>query len=164
MPVRHGLLPGDTHCGGAAVPFSLRHEWHADTTFTTPVRLEGPWPASVRRIGVMCTEGGLSTAALNHLVVERDPATMLGAEDRLAPGKWKLHELATGHWAMITMPAALAELLHVVAQESHGPLAKREWLAHACGAQEPKAFEVVAPIEVVDPVIVVVELDCVVLG
>jgi len=40
---------------------------------------------------------------------------MLGAAEWLDPARWELHELPTGHWAMLTMPEALADLLHLVA-------------------------------------------------
>jgi pimeloyl-ACP methyl ester carboxylesterase len=96
---------------------------HPYATFRTPIRREGPWPVSVRRIGVLCTDGGLSIAALRQLVARRDPvATMLGAEEWLDPARWALHELPTGHWPMITMPATLAGLLHIVAHDSQGSL------------------------------------------
>jgi len=89
---------------------------HPYATFTTPVRLGGPWPAAVRRIGIMCTDGGLSTDVLRQLVTHGDPlAKMLGAAEWLDPARWELHELPTGHWAMLTMPEALADLLHLVA-------------------------------------------------
>ena len=90
---------------------------HPYATFTTPVHLEGPWPVAVHRIGIMCTEGGLSTKTVRQLITDGDPlAKMLGAEEWLDPDKWELHDLPTGHWAMLTMPEALADLVHRVAR------------------------------------------------
>jgi pimeloyl-ACP methyl ester carboxylesterase len=92
---------------------------HPYATFTSAVRLAGPWPAGVRRIGIMCTEGGLSIGMLRQLVAVEDPlAKLLGAEEWLDPAKWELHELATGHWAMFTMPRRLADLLGAIAKDS----------------------------------------------
>ncbi len=89
---------------------------HPYATFTSPIRREGPWPADVRRVGILCSEGGLSISMLRQLVADGDPrATMLGAEERLDPAAWELHELPTGHWAMFTAPDALGDLLHVIA-------------------------------------------------
>jgi pimeloyl-ACP methyl ester carboxylesterase len=94
---------------------------HPYATFTSPIRLEGPWPAGIRRIGIICTEGGLSIGILRQLVAQGDPvAKMFGAEEWLDPAKWELHELATGHWAMFSIPEALVDLLHVIAHSSHG--------------------------------------------
>jgi len=91
---------------------------HPYATFTTPVRREGRWPASVRRIGVLCTDGGLSIAALRQLVAAGDAvAMMLGADEWLDPAKWELYELATGHWAMITTPDELTDVLRTVARD-----------------------------------------------
>ncbi len=73
----------------------------------------------MRRIGITCTEGGLSTDVIRRLVTRGDPiAKMLGTEEWLDAAKWDLYELPTGHWAMLTMPDALVDLLHLVALDT----------------------------------------------
>lgn len=60
-------------------------------TVTTPLRLEGPRSAEgARRVAILCSDG-------------------------FADPDWELHELATGHWAMLTAPGPLAALLHAIA-------------------------------------------------
>ncbi len=94
---------------------------HPYATFTSPVHLEGPWPDGVQRAAILCTEGGLSIASLRRRVAQGDPlAVMLGAGEWLDAAKWTLHELPTGHWAMFSMPEALADLLKNIAAGSHG--------------------------------------------
>jgi len=89
---------------------------HPYATFTSPICLEGSWPTEVHRVAILCTQGGLSIAALHQLVAEGDSlAMMLGANEWLDPAKWTLSELATGHWAMFSMHEDLAQLLHDVA-------------------------------------------------
>jgi pimeloyl-ACP methyl ester carboxylesterase len=79
-------------------------------TFTQPVRLAaGPDPR-IRRAAILCSGGGMGLAAVRALIAAGDPrAATFAADD------WELHELATGHWAMFSMPGPLAELLHRVA-------------------------------------------------
>jgi pimeloyl-ACP methyl ester carboxylesterase len=94
---------------------------HPYATFVSPVHLGGPSPVSVHRVAILCADGGLSIASLRQLVARGDPlAVMLGAGEWLDTARWTLRELPTGHWAMFSMPAALAELLHDLAAGSSG--------------------------------------------
>lgn len=79
-------------------------------TFTSPLRLTRSEPPPLRRALVICTEGGLSAAAVRQLIAAEDPraAPFAGQE-------WELHELPTGHWAMFSAPRDAAALLHAIA-------------------------------------------------
>ena len=79
-------------------------------SFTSPMRLTGRPSSDLRRVAIFCSEGGMSLALLRELIEQHDPraAPFAGAD-------WQLHELATGHWAMFSLPGPLAELLHRVA-------------------------------------------------
>jgi len=79
-------------------------------TFTSPLRLTGPWPTGLRRVAILCTEGGMSLSLLEELTEQGDPRAVI-----FAGPDWELYELATGHWAMFSLPGPLAELLHRVA-------------------------------------------------
>jgi pimeloyl-ACP methyl ester carboxylesterase len=79
-------------------------------TFTTPLRLQAAQPPGVRRVAILCSAGGMSLELLHDLIRQGDPRAALFA----GPG-WELHELPTGHWAMLSLPAPLAELLHGIA-------------------------------------------------
>ncbi len=78
-------------------------------TFTSKLRLAGA-PGAARRAAIFCADGGMSLALLQQLIERNDPraACFAGAE-------WELHELPTGHWAMFSLGAPLAELLHQIA-------------------------------------------------
>jgi pimeloyl-ACP methyl ester carboxylesterase len=107
-----GLVPSDLDliCSrGTAQPYA---------TLTSPLRLRGPWPEQVRRVAIFCADGGMSLALLRDLIGQRDPrAGAFAAED------WELHELSTGHWAMLSYSGPLARLLHQVAVHSASRLA-----------------------------------------
>jgi pimeloyl-ACP methyl ester carboxylesterase len=76
-------------------------------TFTQPVRLSGDRDASVRRVAILCSAGGLDLATARGLIAAGDARlSAFAAED------WELHELPTGHWAMLSLPGPLADLLH----------------------------------------------------
>jgi pimeloyl-ACP methyl ester carboxylesterase len=79
-------------------------------TFTSPLRLKQSRPPDVRRAAVLCSDGGVDLARLQVLIEQGDPRAAVFA----APG-WELHELPTGHWAMFSLPARLAGLLHDIA-------------------------------------------------
>ena len=79
-------------------------------TFTTPLRLSDDGSPGVRRAVIFCSDGGMSLAMLRDLVNEGDPRAAVFAD----PG-WELHELETGHWAMLAAPGLTAELLHEIA-------------------------------------------------
>jgi hypothetical protein len=52
----------------------------------------------------------MSVALLRELIEQRDPRAAVFAD-----ADWELHELPTGHWAMLSLPDHLAELLHQIA-------------------------------------------------
>jgi pimeloyl-ACP methyl ester carboxylesterase len=79
-------------------------------TFTTPLRLSGATPTSLRRAAIFCAEGGMSLALLRELIEQHDPRA-----DAFADPSWELHELPTGHWSMFSLPGPLAELLDRIA-------------------------------------------------
>ncbi len=84
---------------------------HPYATFTTPVRLAGERPPpSVRRVANFCADGGTDLATVRDLIAAGHPGAAAFADE-----DWELHELPTGHWAMISLPDALAELLHEIA-------------------------------------------------
>jgi pimeloyl-ACP methyl ester carboxylesterase len=79
-------------------------------TLTSPLRLERDRPDGVRRVAIFCSAGGVSVERLRELIAQEDArAAVFAAPD------WELHELPTGHWAMLSLPGPLAELLHRVA-------------------------------------------------
>lgn len=84
-------------------------------TFTTPLRLEHDAPPGVRRAAVLCSGGGLDLATIRALIAEGDPRTAVFAD-----GDWQLRELPTGHWPMLSMPEATAELIHEISGERDG--------------------------------------------
>ncbi|MHB1836562.1 MAG: alpha/beta fold hydrolase [Solirubrobacteraceae bacterium] len=76
-------------------------------TFTSPLRLEHERPPGVRRCAIFCTAGGITVAALRDLLARRDPRAAPFADP-----DWDLRELATGHWAMFSVPDQVADTLH----------------------------------------------------
>ena len=80
-------------------------------TFTSRLHLARTGEApTYRRAMIIGTSGGMTAAMLRALIEQGDPrAAALSAPD------WDLHELATGHWAMLSSPDSLAELLHRIA-------------------------------------------------
>jgi hypothetical protein len=52
----------------------------------------------------------MSLELLRDLMRQGDPRAAL-----FAGPSWELHELPTGHWAMLSLPGPLAELLHGIA-------------------------------------------------
>ena len=80
-------------------------------TMTSRVSLSGEKPPGVRRVAIFCTAGGTDAASVRSLIAERDPRVAAFAED-----DWELYDLPTGHWAMLSAPGPLAELLHAVAE------------------------------------------------
>jgi pimeloyl-ACP methyl ester carboxylesterase len=80
---------------------------HPYATFTSPLRLSAASPPAVRRVAILCAAGGTDLETLRRLIAEDDPR---GAA--FAGGDWELHELATGHWPMFSLPGPLGDLLH----------------------------------------------------
>ncbi len=76
-------------------------------TFTQPLRLDKPLGGPHGRVGIVCTESGLTAAALRELAASGDPRFRA-----FATPDWRLHELHTGHWPMLSAPDDLADLLH----------------------------------------------------
>ncbi len=84
---------------------------HPYATFTSPVRLVHERPPEVRRAAIFCTAGGIDAAGVRELIARGDPrAAIFAGED------WELYDLPTGHWPMFSLPAALAELVHAIAE------------------------------------------------
>jgi pimeloyl-ACP methyl ester carboxylesterase len=81
-------------------------------TFTSPLRLTHSRPPDVRRVAVLCTDGGINLALLRDLIEHGDPRAAMFADP-----DWELHELPTGHWAMFSAPDPLAGLLHDIASK-----------------------------------------------
>ena len=84
---------------------------HPYATMTSPVRLEQDRPPGLRRAAIFCTDGGIDVAGLRQLIAKGDPRAAMFAD-----GDWELYELPTGHWAMLSLPGPLADLLHRVAE------------------------------------------------
>ena len=79
-------------------------------TFTQPLQLRHDAPPGVRRAAIFASEGGIDVATVRRLIEEGDPRAAV-----FAGTDWELHELPTGHWAMFSLPALLADLLHAIA-------------------------------------------------
>ncbi len=79
-------------------------------TFTSPLAPPREQQREVRRVGILCSAGGITLDTLRALIAEGEPRAAAFADPC-----WELHELATGHWAMFSAPAQLAELLELVA-------------------------------------------------
>lgn len=79
-------------------------------TFTSRLHLASTGGGHLRRVAILCADGGMSVALLRELIDRGDPraAVFEGAD-------WQFHELATGHWAMLSAPHPLAEALHGIA-------------------------------------------------
>ncbi len=84
---------------------------HPYATMTSPVRLEHHRPPGVRRAAIFCTAGGVDVAGLRKLMAQGDPRAATFADS-----DWELYELPTGHWAMLSLPVPLADLLHCIAE------------------------------------------------
>ncbi len=80
-------------------------------TMTSPVSLTGEQPAGVRRVAIFCAAGGIDAAGVRRLIADRDPRAAAFAD-----ADWELYDLPTGHWAMLSAPGPLADLLHRVAE------------------------------------------------
>jgi pimeloyl-ACP methyl ester carboxylesterase len=79
-------------------------------TMTAPLRLARGKPPGVRRAAIFCAANGIDLASLRELIAHGDPRAEIFADD-----DWELYELPTGHWAMLSLPGALADLLHQIA-------------------------------------------------
>jgi pimeloyl-ACP methyl ester carboxylesterase len=80
-------------------------------TMTSPVHLAHERPPGLRRAAIFCSDGGLGVARVRELIARDDPRAAAFADE-----DWELHELATGHWAMLSAPGAVARVLHRVAE------------------------------------------------
>jgi pimeloyl-ACP methyl ester carboxylesterase len=90
----------------------LRATPHPYATMTSPVRLTHRKPPGVRRAAIFCAAGGIDVARLRELVAQSDPRAATFTDD-----DWELHDLPTGHWAMLSLPDQLADLLHHIAEQ-----------------------------------------------
>jgi hypothetical protein len=79
---------------------------------TSPVHLAHDRPPGVRRAAIFCAAGGIDVALLRELIAQGDPRTATFTD-----GDWELHDLPTGHWAMLSLPDQLADLLHHIAEK-----------------------------------------------
>jgi len=79
-------------------------------TMTSPLRLEHDRPPGVRRVAIFCTDGGIDVAGIRELVAKGDPRVAVFADS-----DWELYDLPSGHWAMLSLPGPLADLLRRVA-------------------------------------------------
>lgn len=75
-------------------------------TYLQPLRLTSVYDGSYRRVVVLCTDGGFSIEQIKGLIVAGEPAFQ-----QLAAPDWQFHEIATGHWPMLSTPVELARLL-----------------------------------------------------
>ncbi|MFI0989645.1 alpha/beta fold hydrolase [Streptomyces exfoliatus] len=83
-------------------------------TFTQPLRLSGA-AAAPPTTGVLCTANGSSVDLVRMLVESGPPQFRALADDR-----FRFLDLGTGHWAMLSAPGELAEvLLQAAAGEGH---------------------------------------------
>ncbi len=80
-------------------------------TFTSPLQLSGPGSAGMRRVAIFGSAGGVDLERLRRLIAGGDPRAATFADP-----DWELHELPTGHWAMFSLPGALAELLEEICE------------------------------------------------
>ncbi len=83
---------------------------HPYATMTSPVRLAHDRPRAVRRAAIFCTAGGVDVASVRALVAQGDPRAATFADN-----DWELYDLPTGHWAMLSLPGPLSDLLHDIA-------------------------------------------------
>jgi pimeloyl-ACP methyl ester carboxylesterase len=84
---------------------------HPYATMTSRLRLEHDRPPGVRRAAIFCTDGGIDVTGVRELVAKSDPRVATFADS-----DWELYDLPTGHWAMLSLPGPLADLLHRVAE------------------------------------------------
>lgn len=75
-------------------------------TMRQPLRLERAFAGEYARAAILCTDGGFTIDQLRKLIAEGTPAFQA-----LAAPDWEFHELPTGHWPMLSLPAETTELL-----------------------------------------------------
>jgi pimeloyl-ACP methyl ester carboxylesterase len=79
-------------------------------TMTSPLRLVHGKPPGVRRAAIFCSANGVDVASLRELIARGDSRAEVFAD-----ADWELHELPTGHWAMLSLPGPLADVLDQIA-------------------------------------------------
>ena len=79
-------------------------------TMTSSVCLAHDRPPAVRRAAIFCAAGGIDVASVRELIAQGDRHAAAFADD-----DWELYDLPTGHWAMLSLPGPLADLLHSIA-------------------------------------------------
>lgn len=80
---------------------------HPYATFTSRLRLSSAAEPALRRVAIFCSAGGTSVELVRELIAQRDPRAAAFAGE-----EWQLEELDTGHWAILSAPASLADMLH----------------------------------------------------
>lgn len=80
-------------------------------TMTSPLHLTHDQPPGIRRVAIFCADGGINVAILRELLARGDPRAATFADP-----DWELLDLPTGHWAMFSLPGALADALHQIAE------------------------------------------------
>jgi pimeloyl-ACP methyl ester carboxylesterase len=78
--------------------------------YLQPFHLTSTYDGSYRRVAILCTEGGFSIEQFKGMVASGEPAFQ-----PFAAPDWQYHEIATGHWPMLSTPAELAALLDSLA-------------------------------------------------
>jgi pimeloyl-ACP methyl ester carboxylesterase len=116
VPDRETILAGTFGSAGGLESSHLRQIAERATpqpyaTFTSPVRLANSRPPGTRRVAIFCASAGIDLASVRELIAAGDPRAATFADP-----DWELHELATGHWAMLSLPGSLANLLHQIAE------------------------------------------------
>jgi pimeloyl-ACP methyl ester carboxylesterase len=79
-------------------------------TMTSPLHLVHRKPPGVRRAAIFCSANGIDLASLRELIAQGDSRAEIFAD-----ADWELHELPTGHWAMLSLPGPLADVLDQIA-------------------------------------------------
>lgn len=78
--------------------------------YLQPLHLTSEYDGAYRRVAILCTDGGFSIAQFKDLVAAGEPAFQ-----PFAAPDWQFHEIATGHWPMLSTPVELAALLEGLA-------------------------------------------------
>jgi pimeloyl-ACP methyl ester carboxylesterase len=79
---------------------------HPFATYTQQIRLTASGQRPYQRVYVLCEDG----QRLMHMFREQAAAGVPMFQDLVAPD-WHTYELPTGHWPMLSMPTAVADIL-----------------------------------------------------
>lgn len=75
-------------------------------TYQQAVSLTGTFSGQYQRVAIFCSDGGFSIEQIEGMIAAGEPFAQSYADP-----DWIFHELPTGHWPMLSMPAELTELL-----------------------------------------------------